>query len=456
MTPREFQAVRDNLSESGLILEKSLNLADTLIEMDMVYPFDDGCVSLDSINGESNKLIWKEMNRMAKKLSAKLNDKVHADDNQFSMHYSFKVTGKGKGEAVKYLPFTLEFDDGQVLTALVKNIQNFKTFKMNREMIVTHFMLNKQDITEAIYLHGDTNIDMALTVGKLKRVIESYHTKFISKNPMKAGTHKEAMALREEISAMVVDLSGVAEAEAPKPTVEELNKKAVKEILDFIVENTDFQDTANKEKYNDTAKNNSQKIIVKSDLSVDLFDKEEFVKNFNTAEELIAYLKDDTKITKQDLEELNEGFDNPPKVVKIEAPTYTVNLPSGTEKYISIIREEFAKDEKLSGVTYAFVIDEVVMDSVDMDAIRKLKHEIYIGKNIDIVQAGADYNGNMSIRVQNRESGKRKTVKIPSIEHTANTFKTQDIADHLFKRNRKFLKEGFLKLGSFTTNSMSM
>ena len=593
MTPREFQDVRDALSESGLILEKSHNLTDTLIEMDMVYPFDNGSIAFDSITGESNKLIWKEMNRMAKKLSAKLNDKVHADDNQFSMHYSFKVTGKGKGEAVKYLPFTLEFDDGQVLTALVKNIQNFKTFKMNREMIVTHFMLNKQDITEAIYLHGDTNIDMALTVGKLKRVIEGYHTKFISKNPIKAGTQKEATVLMEEISAMVVDLGGVVDGEDDNKelssgekfdammqkrydngtmrdvkfdsneeaeafavawgryttrghtiegnyvTVDKLTDdenswidnylSALKpmddeefaELNEFMEDKTattkqdlegyklpnqprfqgDVFDLDNlyedmeQEGYNkDTEydldgfikdmskefydrymaeyRNDLEKIgiiNVRYD-KTEVYDNQNYgfsslliifdttLKNEQEAKKalenfadnkkaekigmsmyedgeisLFPYIKysdtkDPTAITKQDLEDLNEGFDNPAKIVEIEPPTYTVNLPSGTEKYISIIREEFAKDEKLSGVTYAFAIDGVVMDSIDKKSIviggGDKAIQTHMKKIIHFITIGADkIEGKPNTRmpsadvIRNAEYVKEKTGVDYTIEH---------------------------------------
>ncbi len=518
MTNREYQGVRDSLFESGLILEKSHNLTDTLVEMDMVYPFENGGITLDSITGETNKLVWKEMNKMAKKLSSKLSDRVHADDNEFSMHYSFKIAGKGKGEAVKYLPFTLEFDDGQILTALVKNIQNFKTFKMNKDMMVTHFMLNKQDITEAIYLHGDTSIDMALTASRLAKVIESSHTKFVSKNPVKAGTHKEAMALREEIGAMSVDLSGVVEGNSDKKEVMPKDKVATamaqlekaynfradeeegyllrdEDVIGWIMNSTGVsfevaeafyneaypklkkakkaemnhgkQDPSDispedvkgigdivepqqtkatlnfnsREEADEFAKQWSRKTLkghtvgAKSVTVYDVTDEEkawidDYVSNANQAKK-----EDPTQITQKDLDELKEGFDNPPKIVKVEAPTYTVSLPSGTEKYISIIREEFKKDEKLSGVTYAFVIDGVVMDGIDKKTVMVAGGEkaiqTHMKKIIHFITIGADKIEGKNVNmpsvdlIRNAEFVKEKTGVDYTIDHHQHaTFQT--------------------------------
>ncbi len=238
MTPREFQSLRDGLVLDGLIFEKSVNLVDTLVEMDMVYPFNDSEVSMDSIGGDNHKQTWIAMNKLAKKLSSKLSDQVHADDNVFSMHQGFKVVGQGKGEAVKYLPFTLELDDGQVLTALAKNVKEFKQLKPNQDLIVTHFMLNKKDITHAIYKNGDTNIDVAQTVARLKTVIEATHRKFVSKNPMPDNSREEADALRSEIQSIEIDFSNVVEDAPVKQTREEWEGEIVRGLEESLEVNT--------------------------------------------------------------------------------------------------------------------------------------------------------------------------------------------------------------------------
>jgi len=75
-------------------------------------------------------------------------------------------------------------DDGQVLTALAKNVKNLKTFNPKQDMEITHWFLNKQDITKAVYLNGDRNIDEATTSTRLKTVIEGFHRRFISGNPI--------------------------------------------------------------------------------------------------------------------------------------------------------------------------------------------------------------------------------------------------------------------------------
>lgn len=405
MSHREFQDARDSLFASGLIFQKSINLTDTLIEMDMVYPFSDGAITLDGISGSDNKVIWKEMNRMAKKLSAKLTDKVHADDNEFAMHYSFKVLGQGKGEAVKYLPFTLEFNDGQVLTALVKNIQNVKTFQMKKEMMVTHFMLNKQDITEAIYINGNTNIDTAETVRKLVRVIEGSHTKFVSKNPMPKGTHKEAVKLREEIGAMVVDLSGVVGENNDAQAMNDKFDKMMAEKSTVVNFNSREEADAFATAWS-RATSRGHSVGEKSVTVSDVTDEEKsWIDNYVSS----MKKEDPTSITQKDLDELNEGFDNPPKVVKKVAPTYTVNLPSGTEKYISIIREEFSKDEKLSGMTYSFVIDGTVMDSIDKKSVAveggEKAIQTHMKKIIHFITIGAD-------KIEGKENGRMPSVDL--------------------------------------------
>jgi len=296
MTQREFQEVRDELFLDGLIFQKSDNLASRLLELDMNYPFGDSSVAMDAITSENQQLLWKEVNKVAKKLSQKLHDKVHADDNVFTVHYGFNVSGVGKGEKTKYQPFTLEFDDGQILTVLARNIKDFKNYKPNKDVIITHFMLNNKDITKGIYKNGDTDIDTALTVARLKKIIEASHRKFVANNI--DDDELKIKKLEKEIDGMKLDLSDV---------VTEANK-----IINDIKENT-----------------------------------------------------------------------------------YTINLPTGSEKYITAIREAFAKDEKLKGgINYSFTVGGTTLDAIDKKevSIEGVEKSIitHMKKVIHFITIGAD------------------------------------------------------------------
>lgn len=220
-----FQSVRDELQESGLVFQKTNSVAETLNENDIAYPFFDSIdtATMDGIMADNGQLLWKEMNKFAKRLSSKLSNDVQAEGDRFILHNSFKITGLGKGESVKYVPFTLNMDDGQVLTALAKNVKNLKTFNPKQDMEITHWFLNKQDITKAVYFNGDRNIDEATTSTRLQTVIEGFHRRFISGNPINV----DADALRKEIDGMVLDLSDVVFGgnEDTKAKAEEFNKK---------------------------------------------------------------------------------------------------------------------------------------------------------------------------------------------------------------------------------------
>ncbi len=146
-------------------------------------------------------------------------------------------------------------DDGQVLTALAKNVKNLKVFNPKKDMEVTHWYLNKQEATRAIYHNGDREIDEATTVARLKTLIEGFHRKFISGNPDESlSWQAEANKLKAEIDAMTIDLSDVVfvgnqkenDQEPTMPaqpmqnmTEEETDRliRSFKEIVDFTSKN---------------------------------------------------------------------------------------------------------------------------------------------------------------------------------------------------------------------------
>ena len=363
MTQREFQEVRDELFLDGLIFQKSDNLASRLLELDMNYPFGDSSVAMDAITSENQQLLWKEVNKVAKKLSQKLHDKVHADDNVFTVHYGFNVSGVGKGEKTKYQPFTLEFDDGQILTVLARNIKDFKNYKPNKDVIITHFMLNNKDITKGIYKNGDTDIDTALTVARLKKIIEASHRKFVANNI--DDDELKIKKLEKEIDGMKLDLSDV-----------------VTEAVD------------------ETALNDAEKIQKAKELAqaeVDSGEMRAFAQNPEAMKLLEGNeVGEGTGVMEAYNEVLQKAGDKEAnKIINdIKENTYTINLPTGSEKYITVIREAFAKDEKLKGINYVFTVGGATMDAIDkkevsIEGVEK-SIQTHMKKVIHFITIGAD------------------------------------------------------------------
>ncbi|MFT7880451.1 MAG: DUF2958 domain-containing protein [Sulfurimonas sp.] len=248
------QKVRDELVGDKVIYQKTNSVAETLNQNDISYPFMDSVdnsVFLDSITATNGQMLWKEMNKIAKKLSSKLNNKVQTEGSRFVLHNGFKITGFGRGESHKYIPFTLTMDDGQTLTALAKNVKNLRSFNPKQPLEITHWFINKKDATRAIYKNGDTTIDEATTIARLKALIEMTHAKFVANNPDIA-TGSAIQDLKEEINAMTIDLNDVVyepdksygekiqDMEARKNTESktEENKEATKEKgikYDYVV-----------------------------------------------------------------------------------------------------------------------------------------------------------------------------------------------------------------------------
>jgi len=214
-----FYSVRDELFEDGSIFVKTDSVAQTLNSNGISYPFYDSedTATMDSINASDTQTLWREMNKISQRLASKLNNKVEADGSKFMLHYSFKITGMGKGESQKYIPFTLQFDDGQTLTALAKNVKNLKSFNPKKDIEVTHWLINEKDATEAIYFDS-RDIDVATTVNRLKTLVERSHANFIANNPDMFKDAQMLNQLQDEINAMELDLSDVVEGGGEEKT----------------------------------------------------------------------------------------------------------------------------------------------------------------------------------------------------------------------------------------------
>jgi len=210
---RYFKDVRAMVQESGQVFEKTQGVADTLNALGINYPLLHSEVTADAITANSGMEIWKELNKYAKRLSASIDDDIDTEDNKFAIHFGFKVNGSTPKENSKYIPFTLAFKDGQVLTVLAKNDHNAREYQPKKAQSVALWILNKQDITKAIYLNGDRDIDVATTVARLKKIIERTHLKFVKANPQAQALESRIDMLKSEIEAISIDFSNVVEDE---------------------------------------------------------------------------------------------------------------------------------------------------------------------------------------------------------------------------------------------------
>ena len=192
---RQWNSQRDELLASGDILAR-FDGVDGLCK-NIEY------VDMDSLEGKNQQELWSKMRRVARKLSKTLDDKVHVEGEvTFNIHPEFKIKGS-KGEI--YSPLTLDLDDGQVLTALFKNLRKSgdKVNPTNPTKVYAWY-LNKENITKYVFKGGEPKDNSELT-RRLAFIIEKMHSKFFAKNPIS----ESPKAIKARIDAMDIDLSNV-------------------------------------------------------------------------------------------------------------------------------------------------------------------------------------------------------------------------------------------------------
>lgn len=395
-----FQSVRDNLVEDGTVYQATTGVAETLNESGISYPFmqSEDNVQMDSITASNGQLLWKEMNKLGKKLSSKLHNNVQAESSRFVLHHSFKITGVGKGENHKYIPFTLTMDDGQTLTALAKNVQNLKAFNPKKDLEITHWFINKKDATGAIYKLGDRDIDSATTIARLVKLIEGVHVKFVKNNPDALGSSKEIKALKGEINAMTLDLSDVVfeQDKSYKEKLEDLEDRRNPKVVGFvrsilnaphtISEDGETLTAEDGKKYAITYDYHGEEGIVDlvllgteeevqkaKELAQQEVDSGEF-RAFAINKEAMKLIEgnkvgEGTNIMTAYNEVLEEGRSKLADEA-LEKATYTITLPQGAENYINFIKNSFEVDDKLKDISYSFIVGGVTMDAIDKKEVK--------------------------------------------------------------------------------------
>jgi len=174
----------------------------------------------DAVEGKNIDSIAINLNKIAKRVMARLPDELKAPAN-FTQFHKAKI-----GTSVaEYEPFSLIFGDGQTLTALVQNKNKSKTKKPNlkRALVVKEWFLNRKKVTQYIYKRdGETGqnrgVSDAETAKNIAELVIKTHERFVK------GKHLEnPVSLKKQIKAIIIDVSKVVEPDVDlNPILEKL------------------------------------------------------------------------------------------------------------------------------------------------------------------------------------------------------------------------------------------
>ncbi len=192
--------------------------------------FDEGCqfvyqngVKLDALFGKNLNMLDKELDKLSKLIDAKTNMEVMGD-------FEEDTTIKVKVRKDIMIPFTLDFDDGQVITAWVSNIGDNKNIKVNKPMHTAMWFLNKKNITKMVSQH--TN-DLSSLSTALSTLVNGNSAKFKVSNPQISSNIDE---ITKKINNLKIDTSNVIidieEAPKVKPKEEKQEPKYQQALSD--------------------------------------------------------------------------------------------------------------------------------------------------------------------------------------------------------------------------------
>lgn len=236
-----IQDIRDVIMTDEA-MTRTTSVAQTLMANGLNYPHigEDkaNLVQMDAIAGDNFQEFRLEAKRFVRLLKKRTKTTKPLLDN-FAIHRTFKVVAKN--EKVLYLPVSLEFDDGQVLTGLVRQYGDDAGNYFNRKsfMKITKWFLNEQDITKEVYLTKRDVIDENRLAKNMGAIIDTVHTKFVKKNPnaSKVVEGKESLLKEiEELKAKRDELKNTLDNidTIDKAKLEELSKLAKEKDLTVV------------------------------------------------------------------------------------------------------------------------------------------------------------------------------------------------------------------------------
>ena len=221
---------RHEFNRENLLLQCD-NVAEVLMQDGIAYPYVDGTIQTDSITGTSYRDFIKRSGRAIIKLKRILPDGVKPITDELAFHKGF--LSKVKDKNIKFYPFTLRFEDGQMLMLLARQYgAETKTplINKNEDFKVTRIYLNGENISSQVWeSRGD--VQKALTdeffeYRKLGEIIKGNHLAFSKEHPeAKAddGIKKElddVNAENENLQKMIDELKAKKQADEDKKAEE--------------------------------------------------------------------------------------------------------------------------------------------------------------------------------------------------------------------------------------------
>ena len=150
--------IRKKLHDKLIDLDSANSIAVVLNENGYLYPHiatSSAGVDMDSIFADDYIGLRKELKKNIKVLNHNLHSGVQTLDYEFKLNKPF--VDKLRGKTITYFPLSLEFSDGQVLTALARHQTSgdvggsARVLDRKKPLIIFKWFLNKADITKLLY-----------------------------------------------------------------------------------------------------------------------------------------------------------------------------------------------------------------------------------------------------------------------------------------------------------------
>jgi len=274
MKINEYEVIKDELYDDGRILEKAPSLEAQLLNC-KIPNYQDFHQPDNTYAGNQRQLL-KVLDEMAKLIDNKTNKTDTIGD------FEAEEARIVKYKEDTYIPFSIIFDDGQDLTAMVSNVgENDKTYKKNKVQFVYVWLLNNKNITKQL---DKFDIDKSTLSSAIARIVDENSIKFKAKNP---NVSKDLDTLKKEIDSIKIDISNVVyESETLENNinakVEEKSNKDTntevpqgdKKLIEAIKEN-DIYKQVMKDSHNGTAYNSTNKGKYKANEILKLWNKVE-------------------------------------------------------------------------------------------------------------------------------------------------------------------------------------
>ena len=183
--------IRQKLHDKLIDLDSANSIAVVLNENGYIYPHiatGSNGVDMDSIFADDYIGLRLELKKDIKVLNHNLHGGVETIDNEFKLNKPF--VDNLKGTTITYFPLSLEFNDGQVLTALARHQTSggiggsARVLDRKKPLIIFKWFLNKADITKLLYkANPKAKRNNVVLMREIAQEVMRTHQVIISKAP---------------------------------------------------------------------------------------------------------------------------------------------------------------------------------------------------------------------------------------------------------------------------------